>query len=173
MMVLGVFAVLAPYVATFAIEQMAGVAFAAGGIILAIHAFKWRISERFFFSFVLGLLYFAFGIYLLAYPLSGALALTMALAVFFFAVGVFKIINAFRIRPSSSWGCVLFSGLVSVFISAVILAGMPLTALWAVGLIIGIDLVFSGLALLMVLLAVRSAFGRKEPFCIGGECYSF
>ena len=130
MMVLGFFAILAPFVATFAVEQLAGIAFAAGGIILAIHAFKWRISERFFFSFILGLLYFAFGIYLLAYPFSGAVTLTMALAVFFLAVGVFKAVNAFRIRPSSNWGWVYFSGLVSIFLSIVIWAGMPLKALW-------------------------------------------
>jgi uncharacterized membrane protein HdeD (DUF308 family) len=171
-MVLGAFAIFVPYVATFAVEQMAGIAFAAGGIILVIHAFRWKISERFFFSFVIGLLYFAFGVFLLARPLAGVLALTMALAVFYLAVGVFKIINAFRIRPSSKWGWVLLSGLVSIFLSAFIWAGLPLTALWVVGLIVGIDLVFSGLALLMILLAVRTAFDRKEAFCIGGECYS-
>jgi len=173
MMILGVFAILAPYVATFAVEQMAGIAFAAGGIILAIHAFKWRISERFFFSFILGLLYFAFGIYLLAYPLPGALALTMAFAVFYLVVGVFKVVNALRYRRSSIWGWMLISGLVSILLSVIIWAGMPLTVLWAVGLIVGIDLVFSGLALLMIMLAVRSAFQRKETFCIGGECFSF
>lgn len=173
MMVLGVLAIFVPYVATFAVEQMAGIAFAAGGIILVIHAFRWRISERFFFSFVLGLLYFAFGIFLLARPLAGVLALTMALAVFYLAVGVFKIISAFRIRQSSQWGWMLLSGLVSVFLSVAIWAGMPLTALWVVGLIVGIDLMFSGLALLMIMLAVRKAFVRKETFCIGGECFSF
>jgi uncharacterized membrane protein HdeD (DUF308 family) len=171
MMVLGVLAILAPYVATFALVQIAGIAFTAGGLILAIQAFKWGISERFFFSFILGLVYFAFGIYLLAHPLSGAVALTVAIALFFMAVGVIKIINAFRIRPASSWGWMLFSGLVSLFLSAVIWAGMPLTALWAVGLIVGIDLLFYGLSLLMILLSLRSA-GIKRRFCIGGECYS-
>ncbi len=96
----------------------------------------------------------------------------MALALFYLAVGVVKIINAFRIRPSSKWGWVFISGLVSVLLSVIIWGGMPLTALWAVGLIIGIDLVFSGLALLMLMLAVRSAFDRRQTFCIGGECYS-
>ncbi len=172
-MVLGFLAIFAPYAATFAVEQFAGIAFAAGGIILVIHAFRWRISERFFFSLFLGLIYFAFGIYLIAHPLSGAVALTVALAMFYFVVGVIKIINAFRIRPTSQWGWVLISGLVSVFLSAVIWIGMPLTALWAVGLIVGIDLVFCGLAFLMLMLAVRSAFHKKETLCIGGECYSY
>jgi uncharacterized membrane protein HdeD (DUF308 family) len=172
-MVLGFLAIIAPYTATFAVEQLAGITFAAGGIILVIHAFRWKISERFFFSLFLGLIYFAFGIYLIAHPLSGVLALTVALAVFYFVVGVIKIINAFRIRPTSQWGWVLVSGLVSILLSAVIWAGMPLTALWAVGLIVGIDLVFCGLAFLMLMLAVRSAFDRKETLCIGGECYSY
>ena len=63
--ILGVFAILAPFAASFAVESLAGIAFAAGGIILVIHAFRWTISERFFFSLFLGILYFAFGILLL------------------------------------------------------------------------------------------------------------
>jgi len=173
MMVLGVFAIATPFAATLALEQLAGVAFAVGGIILVIHAFKWRISERFFFSFILGILYFACGIFLLAYPLTGMLTVTIALGTFFFVVGVLKIINAFRIRPSSPWGWVLFSGLLSLFLSGLIMVGMPLTALWAVGLIVGIDLLFSGMAMLMMMLAVRKAFGSGQSFCLGGECYSF
>jgi uncharacterized membrane protein HdeD (DUF308 family) len=171
--ILGVFAILAPFAASFAVESLAGIAFAAGGIILVIHALRWTISERFFFSVLLGLLYFAFGIFLLASPLRGMLALTMALAVFYFAVGVLKIVGAFRIRPSSTWGWVLLSGLVSVFLAAIIWLGMPFTAFWAIGLIVGIDLIFFGVSLLMIMLAVRTAFDRNEPFCIGGQCYSF
>ena len=173
MMVLGVLAIIAPLAATFALEQLAGVALAVGGIILVVHAFKWRISERFFLSLILGILYFASGILLLAYPLTGILSLTIALGAFFFVVGVLKIINAFRIRPSSPWGWVLFSGLMSLFLSFLIMVGMPLTALWAVGLIVGIDLLFSGLSMLMMMLAVRKAFGSRQAFCLGGECYSF
>ncbi len=173
MMILGVFAIVAPFAATFALERLAGVAFAVGGIILVIHAFRWRIFERFFFSFILGLVYFAFGILLLAYPLTGVLTLTIALSAFFFAVGVLKIINAFRIHPSAPWGWVLFSGLLSLFLSFLILLGMPVTALWTVGLIVGIDLLFSGMAMLMMMLAVRKAFGSGQSFCLGGECYSF
>ena len=173
MMILGVLAIVAPLAATFALEQLAGVALAVGGIILVIHAFRWRISERFFFSLILGILYFAAGIILLAYPLTGILSLTIAIGAFFFVAGVLKIINAFRIRPSSTWGWVLFSGLMSLFLSGLIMVGMPLTALWVVGLFVGIDLVFSGLAMLMVMLAVRKAFGSRQAFCLGGECYSF
>jgi len=173
MMVLGVFAIFVPYVATFAIEQVAGVAFAVGGIILVIHALKWKISERFFFSLILGLLYFAFGILLLAYPLTGVLTLTVALAVFYFVVGILKVVNAFRISPASHWGWMLLSGLISILLAGIIWAAMPLSSLWAIGLIVGIDLVFSGMGLLMIMIAVRRAFERKEKFCIGDQCYSF
>ncbi len=173
MMILGILAIVAPVAATFAVERLAGIAFAVGGILLVIHAFKWRISERFFFTFILGAIYFAFGIFLLAYPLGGTLTLTMMLGAFLFVSGVIKIVNAFRIHPSSIWGWVLLSGLISLFLSIVILAGMPLTALWVVGLIVGIDIMFGGLAMLMVMLAVRNAFERHETFCIGDDCYSF
>lgn len=172
-MALGILAIIAPLAATFAFEQLAGIAFTIGGIIMVVHAFRWKLSERFFFSLILGLFYLAFGIYLLVFPLGGVFTLTAALAIFFFAVGLVKIINAFRIRPSSQWGWLLLSGLISIVLSVLIWAGMPLSALWVIGVIVGIDLLFFGLAMLMLMLAVRKSFEKKEPFCIGGDCYTF
>jgi len=172
MIIVGVFAVIVPIAATVAIEWLAGIAFAVGGIILVIHSFRWKAGERLFLSLILGLTYFAFGIFLMAYPLSGMLTLTIAFAIFFFVAGIFKIINAFRMRPFSIWGWALLSGIVSLLLSFIIWAGMPLTALWVIGLIVGIDLIFAGFSLLMITLVVRRAVARKETFCIGNVCYS-
>ncbi len=173
MIVLGIFAIFVPFLATLALEQLAGILFAVGGIILIVHAFRWRISERFFVSFFLGLIYFAFGILLLAYPLSGMLTLTLALGIFFLFTGIYKIYGAYRMRPAPGWGWALFSGIVSLLLSVFIWGGLPLTALWVIGLIVGIDLMISGWALLMIMMAVRTAFNRHEAYCIGGECFSF
>jgi uncharacterized membrane protein HdeD (DUF308 family) len=170
--IVGVFAVMVPLAATVAVESLAGIAFAAGGIILVIHSFRWRTGERLFLSLLLGLIYFAFGILLLAYPLTGIITLTMALALFLFVAGIVKIVNAFRMRPSHIWGWALLSGIVSLLLSLVIWAGLPLTALWVIGLIVGIDLIFAGFSLLMITLAVRRAVADKETFCIGKVCYS-
>ncbi len=173
MIIVGVLAIVVPLAATIAIELLAGAAFAVSGIILVIHAFRWHAYERIFFSLLLGILYFAFGIFLMANPLTGVVALTLAIALFFLAAGVVKTVNAFRMRPSSIWGWALLSGIVSILLSVIIFAGMPLTALWAIGLIVGIDLMFGGFSLLMIMLAVRRAIDTRETFCIGrGECYS-
>jgi uncharacterized membrane protein HdeD (DUF308 family) len=172
MILAGLFAIFVPFAATVATTYLAGIAFAVGGIIFVIHAFRWRSTERLLLTFLLGLIYFAFGIFLMIKPLAGILTLTMALAFFFAAAGVIKIINAFRMRPSSIWGWALLSGIVSVLLAIIIWAGMPLTALWTIGLIVGIDLFFAGISLLMLTLAVRRAVDRSETFCIGNECYS-
>ena len=66
----------------------------------------------------------------------------------------------------------VFSGVISLILGFLIVAGLPLTALWAIGLIVGIDLIFGGWSIIMLSMAVRSAVRRGEEFCIGGECYS-
>jgi uncharacterized membrane protein HdeD (DUF308 family) len=172
LVILGTFAIFVPLVATFAIENLVGLLFVIGGIMHIVHAFRWRMSQRFFMDLAISVLYLVFGILLLAYPLTGVLTLTLFLAVFFLVEGVFKLFLAFRMRPASRWGWMVFSGVISLILGFFILAGLPLTAFWAVGLIVGIDLIFGGWSVIMLSMAVRSAVRNGERFCIGGECYS-
>ena len=128
--------------------------------------------RKFLMDFVLSLLYLLSGLLLLAYPLTGVFTLTLFLAAFFLAEGVFKLIHAFRMRPAARWGWIVFSGVISLILGFLVLAGLPLTAFWAIGLVVGIDLIFGGWSIIMLSMAVRSAARRGERFCIGGECYS-
>ncbi|MFZ2447269.1 MAG: HdeD family acid-resistance protein [Syntrophobacteraceae bacterium] len=172
LMVLGLFAVALPLVATFAVEVVVGILFIIGGIMLISHAFRWRGANRFATELLIGLLYAAFGLLLLAYPLRGAITLTLVLTVFFLTGGMFKIIQAFRIRPAARWGWTLCSGILSLILGVLLGAGLPGTAFWAVGLMVGIDLLFTGWSMLMISWAIRSSIGRGEIFCIWGTCFS-
>jgi uncharacterized membrane protein HdeD (DUF308 family) len=172
LIILGTIAIFVPLVATFTIENVIGLLFIIGGIMHIVHAFRWRTSGSFLLDFIPGALYLVFGILLLAYPLTGVLTLTLFLAVFFLVEGVFKLIQAYRMRTVSRWGWMVFSGVVSLILGFIILLGLPLTAFWAIGLIVGIDLIFGGWTIVMLSTAVRSAVRKGETFCIGGECYS-
>jgi uncharacterized membrane protein HdeD (DUF308 family) len=69
-------------------------------------------------------------------------------------------------------GWLLASGIVSVLLGFVIWMSMPLTAFWAMGLLVGIDSLFAGFTMLILFFELRSAFGTKQVFCIGGECFT-
>lgn len=171
LIVLGVIAVLAPFWATLAIQTLVGVLLVSGGIIHAVHTFRgrrwsWSLSE-----FLLAVLYIVAGLILLAYPLGGMITLTAFLAAFFVVEGIFKVIQAMRLRPVSNWGWLLFSGFLSLFLGIVIWAGLPMTALWAIGLIVGIDLVFGGVSMIMISSSMRDALRERRPFCLGNVCF--
>lgn len=172
LMILGILAILLPLVATLAIEFVIGVLFLIGGIMLFYHAVRWRRSSNLATSIVISLVYAVVGVLLLAYPLHGLITLTFLLAFFFLATGVFKIIQSFQMRPASRWGWALASGILSVVLGIILVLGMPWTALWAMGVIVGIDLLFTGWSMIMISLAIRGTVERGGIICIWGTCYS-
>jgi uncharacterized membrane protein HdeD (DUF308 family) len=88
-------------------------------------------------------------------PLAGAIPLTLLVAVLFLATGVAKTMFALALRPASGWVWVLASGLVSVVLGVMILAGLPATATTILGLLLGIELVSNGVLFLFVALGLR------------------
>ncbi len=171
LMILGCLAILVPFASTFAIETLIGILFGVGGIMHIIHAFRWKTSGRFVSDLFLGIIYLILGLWLLAYPLTGVFTLTFLLSILFFIEGIFKIIQSARTRNSSGWGWMLFSGIVSIILALIIGAGLPLTAFWTIGLLVGIDLIFNGWSVVMIALAARASFRHGQRFCIGGECF--
>jgi uncharacterized membrane protein HdeD (DUF308 family) len=172
LLILGTLAVIVPLVATFAVELLIGILFVIGGIMMIAHGIAWRKSDAFITDIIMGIIYGGVGLLLLAYPLQGVLTLGLLLTAFFFASGIVKIVHAFRMRPASNWGWVLFSGILSLLLGIMMFAVLPLTSLWAPGLIVGIDLIFTGWSVLMISWAVRNHITRGEQFCIWGECYA-
>ena len=101
----------------------------------------------------------AAGIILLRWPLSGAVSLTLILTVFLVLEGVVSIMYALEHKRelSGRWGGMLFSGVVDLILAAMIFAGFPATASWAIGLLVGINLVFGGSAVIAMALHARDA----------------
>jgi uncharacterized membrane protein HdeD (DUF308 family) len=156
MMVLGFLAVAEPIVATFAIGIFVGWLFFVGGIFRALSVWRSRGMPGFAWSLLTALLAIVLGLILIARPLAGVLTLTMVLIAFFILEGVTAIVLAVQHRDHlRSWGWVLFSGIVDLLLAYLIWAGWPSSADWAIGLLVGINMIFLGLSLLMTALAAR------------------
>ncbi len=155
--ILGIAAILLPFMATLALEVILAIVFLIASVTLMVHAFQsWQL-EGLIFRLIMGIIYGIAGVMLLAYPVKGALTLTVLLAILFLLGGVFKIALALNLKPMSSWGWFLFSGVLSVLLGVLIWIGLPGTARWVIGMLVGIELLFSGWAMVMFAISIKNS----------------
>ena len=121
-----------------------------------VHAFSTRSWSEFLLDLLVGLLYALVGAWLAFFPLTGILTLTVLLAITFVLQGGAQIGMSFRMRPHSGWFWMLLAGIIAILAGAMIVAGLPSTATWAVGILVGVNLLTSGWAYLIL------ALGAKE-----------
>jgi uncharacterized membrane protein HdeD (DUF308 family) len=155
--VLGLLAIIVPPLATIAVEVVIGWLLLMSGIVGLIATLRTRGAPGFGWSLLSAILGIVAGIVLLGWPLSGALSLTMILTAFLVIEGVVSILYALEHKRelSGRWGAMLFSGVIDLFLAGIIFAGLPGTAAWAIGLLVGINLVFGGGALIAMALHAR------------------
>jgi uncharacterized membrane protein HdeD (DUF308 family) len=157
LLILGVAAIVVPPLATLAVEIFFGWLFLISGAFGLIGTFGMRQAPGFWWSLLSAILGIAAGLVLLLWPLSGILSLTLVLIVFFAIEGVASIMFALEHKREKSgrWGWMLAAGVADLILAAVIFAGLPGDAAWALGLIVGIDLIFGGIALIAMALDAR------------------
>ena len=157
LVILGLIAIVIPPLATLAATIVIGWLFVISGIAGLIMTFRARHAPGFWWALLSAVVALVAGVLLLWQPLVGVLSLTFVLIAFFVIDGVLSIFLAIEHRRElvGRWGWILLSGIVDLVIAAIIWAGLPGTAAWALGLLVGIDLVFGGTALIMVALAAR------------------
>jgi uncharacterized membrane protein HdeD (DUF308 family) len=156
LVVLGVAAIMLPVIATLAVALFLGWLFLISGIVGLITTFMMRNAPGFWWSLLSAVLALGAGLVLLAWPVSGAVSLTLVLIVFFVIEGVASIMLALEHRDSGRWGWLLASGIVDLFLAGLILAGLPGTAAWALGLLVGINMIFGGASLIGMALHARA-----------------
>ncbi len=157
LLVLGLIAIIVPPIATIAVEVLIGWLLLVSGIVGLIATFRTRGTPGFGWSLLSGVIGVMAGVVLLAWPLSGAFSLTLILTVFLVLEGVVSILYALEHKRelSGRWVMMLLSGVVDLFLAGIIFAGLPGTAAWAIGLLVGINLVFGGSALIAMALHAR------------------
>ena len=158
LVVLGILAILVPPLATITFTFFIGWLFLIMGIMGLITTFWARHAPGFWWSLLSAVLAIAAGIVLLINPFSGAFTLTLLLIAFFILEGVLSIMYALEHKKelSGRWGWMLASGVIDLILAAIILVGLPGTAAWALGLLVGINMLFGGSALIAMALHART-----------------
>jgi uncharacterized membrane protein HdeD (DUF308 family) len=157
--VLGLAAIVVPPLASLAVTIFLGWMFLISGIGGLIVTFWARHMPGFWWSLISAALAVLAGMILLARPVQGILTLTIVVGAYFLAEGVATIMYALEHRRelSERWSWLLFGGLMDIVIAFLIIAGLPGSADWAIGLLVGINLLFGGATLIGVALAARNS----------------
>ncbi len=159
LLVLGATAIALPPLATLALTIVIGWLFLVSGVVGLFTTYMMRHAPGFWWSLLSAALGVVVGGLLLARPISGAFSLTLVLIVFFVIEGVASIMFALdhKRELSGRWGWMLVSGIVDLVLAAFVFIGLPSTAAWAIGLLVGINMVFGGSALIAMALHARNA----------------
>jgi uncharacterized membrane protein HdeD (DUF308 family) len=158
LVVLGAAAIIVPVIATLAFTLVIGWLFLVSGVVGLITTFWMRNAPGFWWSLLSAIVGIAAGIVLIRWPISGTVSLTLVLIAFFLIEGIATLMYAFEHRGqlSGRWGWMLASGVIDLILAGIIFAGLPETATWALGLLVGINLLFGGIAMIGMALAARS-----------------
>ena len=151
---LGVIAVLVPVVASFAATIFFGWIFLLSGVVGLFTTLRGRHVPGFWWSLLSAIVGIVAGILLLGWPAQGVFSLTSVLIAFLLVEGAVSIFYALEHRTGPmSWGYMLASGIVDLTLGIILFAGLPGTATWAIGLLIGINMIFGGWALILMALS--------------------
>jgi uncharacterized membrane protein HdeD (DUF308 family) len=157
--ILGLAAMIVPPLASLAVTIFLGWMFLISGIAGLALTFWARGMPGFWWSLLSAVLAIGAGIILLAQPVQGTLTLTIVVGVYFLAEGVATVMYALEHRRelTDRWSWLLVAGLMDIAIAGIIISGLPGSALWAIGLLVGINLLFGGATLIGMALAARNA----------------
>jgi len=158
----GILAIMAPLFTGTAVTIIVGVLMIAAGITRGMFAFKAQRFGKGVWMFLLGAIIAIGGVFLLARPLIGLASLTMVLAAFFFSDGIIEMIYSFKLRPVKGWGWMLFSGISSGLLGFLIMYQWPVSGKWAIGVLLGVRLIFTGWSVVALGSAARGAIDDVE-----------
>jgi uncharacterized membrane protein HdeD (DUF308 family) len=158
LVLLGFAAIVVPVVATLAFTLVIGWLFLISGGVGLVTTFWMRNAPGFWWALLSAVIALAAGVILILWPISGVLSLTLVLIAFFAVEGIATLMYAFehKAQLSGRWGWMLASGIVDLILAGIIFAGLPGTAAWALGLLVGINMLFGGTAMIGMALAARN-----------------
>jgi uncharacterized membrane protein HdeD (DUF308 family) len=156
LILLGIMAIALPFLAGIAVSAIVGWMLIFGGVTHLAAAFHVRGAGAVLWEILVGLVYLVGGGYMVFHPLIGVATLTLFLAGVFLAEGVLEIFAFFGIRGQKGAGWMLFDGVITIFLAGLIWMHWPSSSVWAIGTIVGISLLLSGVKWLMISLASRN-----------------
>jgi uncharacterized membrane protein HdeD (DUF308 family) len=159
LLILGCIAIVVPVLAGLVTTVFLGWLLLLAGIIGLVATFRAREMPGFVWALISALIAVLAGVALIWNPLQGLISLTLLLAAFFAVDGILMIVLAISHRRSLSgrWEWMLVNGVIDLLLAGYIVTALPGSALWAIGVFVGIDLVFGGASLVAMALAARKA----------------
>ena len=157
----GIAAITYPCVSSVGAVMVLGIILIVSGVFTIIGAFwagKW---SALFLQLLVGILYVMVGMAVRDSPLESTALVTMFVAAFFIVVGAFRIIVSV-VERFPQWGWALINGVVTLLVGLIIYDSFPLSALWVIGLLVGIELLFNGWTWIMLSLVIRQIPENKE-----------
>jgi uncharacterized membrane protein HdeD (DUF308 family) len=144
-----------PFLAAVAVNGLIAWLIIFSGVAHIILAFKTHGAGSIIWKLLVGVAYLIFGGYLLARPLIGVASLTLILASLFLIEGILNIIMFFKLRSMQGSSWLLLDGVITLLLGVMIYAQWPSSSLWAIGILVGVSLIMSGISRIMMSLAVR------------------
>ncbi|WP_409561139.1 HdeD family acid-resistance protein [Hyphomicrobium sp. B1] len=157
LVVLGTAAIIVPPIATLTVTFFIGWLLLFSGIAGLFTTFSMRPMPGFWWSLLSAIIGIGAGLILLFSPATGAVSLTIVLVAFFILEGIASVMFALEHRNElpGAWVMMLLSGIVDLVLGAMIFFGLPSSAAWAIGLLVGINMIFGGFALIAMALQAR------------------
>jgi uncharacterized membrane protein HdeD (DUF308 family) len=156
-LIAGIVCIAVPAFASVTIALFIGWLLIFGSVLQAIDAFSVKDGGRIALRLLGALITLGVGIWLLVSPLKGTFTITVVIAIWFFASGAVRVVSGIRHKGTPGSGMVILNGILSLVLGGLILADLPSSASWAIGLLVGVDLVFTGFALIATATAAKNA----------------
>jgi uncharacterized membrane protein HdeD (DUF308 family) len=155
LLVMGILAIGSPLVTGMAITWTVGIFLILGGASQCLLAFRAGAFGRALLVFLTGLVTLIAGGFMVSQPVAALAPITLLLAAYFLATGVLAIIAGLQVRPANGWGWMLANGVITLLLGLMLWKQWPLSGAWAVGVLFGVQLVSTGVALLALGSAAR------------------
>ena len=143
----GVMAIIYPVLSSAAVVVLLGWLLIISGVVKGLSLIGARHVPHFWLQLISVILAVLIGCLFLRDPAQGLVTIALLLIVFFMMEGISKVVFALTIRPFPNWGWVLASGLVGILLALILWANLPVTALWLIGVLLGINLISVGAAI--------------------------
>jgi uncharacterized membrane protein HdeD (DUF308 family) len=160
LIVAGILAIVIPPAAGIAVLALVAWLLIFSGAVHFVFAWHTRTAGALVWELLLGILYVFVGAYALFNPVAGLASLTLLLAVYLFVEGVLELVLSFRLRPMPGSNWLLLDGIITLILAILIWRSWPSSTEWVIGTLVGISMLFSGIARLSVSLAARHAVAK-------------
>lgn len=161
LIILGLLTIAVAGFTTFVTVVFLGLILSVRGIVDAVHAVGSRHEKGFWWRMFGGTLSLVIGVLLISRPVVGILSLTFLIAVFLITSGLFRTIAA-PIEQGSQWGWLMFGGITSLILGFIVLSGWPVSAIWFIGLMVGVEILIQGIVMVTLPYSISYQPGRRE-----------